>query len=165
MKNIIVLILSIFLFASCGAKMERKEIHDLVFGYDRGLMVGVDIGDSWETVKNNHRDGWTVREEDGIYQFRKDWDQGNDMMFVTFQLDQDQNVEGMEFSMTATPGNWEEMKILEKKFVSDLNLITSSENKNEWSYYGPYGDEYTVIYVPSVGDDERKYFSVHTIKH
>ena len=164
MKNIIILITSIFVFASCGVKLESEEIDKLVFGYDRGLFVGVELGDSWEDVKKNHREGWTIREEGDIYQFRKDWDQGNDMMFVTFQLDENSKVEGMEFSMTTTPGNWEEMNKVEKKFVSDLNLITSSNNKTEWTYFDAIGKEYSIVYVPSVGDDERKYFSIRAFK-
>lgn len=165
MRNIVLFITAILLFTACGTAIEQEEVDNLVFGYDRGLMVGVEIGDSWEDVKKNHREGWTIVEEGNIYQFRKDWDQGNDMMNVTFTIDENKNVDGIELSMTASEGNWPVMKMLEKKMISDLNLITSSNSNEKWSYFGPNGNQYTVLYEQREGDENRKYFSFYTVKN
>ena len=49
------------LISSCTVQMEDEEIHELLFGYNRGLVAGVQIGDSWEDIKKNVRPGWTIR--------------------------------------------------------------------------------------------------------
>lgn len=165
MKKIpVILPIMVFTFASCGTKIETEEVNGLVFGYDRGLMVGVDIGDNWEDVKKNCREGWDIREEDNIYQFRKDWDQGNDMMYVTFSLDENKNIDEMEFKMNASTGNLVELKNLEKMFIQDFNLITIEYLKTDWTYYAPNGETYTIILNTIELDEYGQMLSIYAIK-
>ncbi|MFK8038542.1 MAG: hypothetical protein AB8B74_09655 [Crocinitomicaceae bacterium] len=166
MKNVVALLLvSIFVMVSCGTKMESEEIHGLVFGYSRGLMLGVDIGDSWEDVKKNCRSGWAIREEDQIYQLRKDWDMGNDMMYASFNLDDRNTVQEMEFSITASGGNILELKKLHQKFIQDFNLITSQNLKTDWQYSAPNGNLYTIMLTSMELDDKKQMLTVYTILH
>lgn len=140
--------------------MEEQEIHDLVFGYDRGVVVGVRLGDSWESVKENVRPGWTVREEPGIHQFRKDWDLGNDMMMVTFELNSENQVDGMNFNMTAMPNNYPQLDLLKKKFISDFNLITVSKQVNDWDWYSANDELYTIVITQAEPNSGRKSFEI-----
>ncbi|MFT7156849.1 MAG: hypothetical protein ACI8Q1_001864 [Parvicella sp.] len=61
MKKIMSFLLLGALISSCTVQMEDEEIHELLFGYNRGLVAGVQIGDSWEDIKKNVRPGWTIR--------------------------------------------------------------------------------------------------------
>jgi hypothetical protein len=160
MKKIIALFLFSVFISSCSVQMDDEEIHGLLFEYKSGLIAGVQIGDSWEIVKSNARDGWTIRDEPGFYQYRKDWDQGNDMMMVTFYLDESKNVIGMEFSMTAMTNNYPQMDLLKKKFISDFNLIMATKQTNNWEYLSDDGDFYSIVITELEPVSDRKRFDI-----
>ncbi len=164
MKNLIILFTTALIFISCGVKLDESEIDYLVFDYDRGLMIGVDIGDSWEDVKKSHNENWSIVENGNINQLRKDWDEGNNMMNISFSLDDNKLITDMSFSMFASGGNIETLTKTKNTISYDFDSRLNKLDDNKWSYFTSDGSEYYIILMEIVTDNDRKSFEFYTTK-
>ena len=165
----IVVFLAILGLNSCAApEMEEANIHEMLFNQKRGLISGVEPGDSWEDMKKNHHPDWVIREDhsDGmnIYQYRKDWDEGYNYMYLSVSLDENDKINQMNFSMSATTGNLLQLKKLEMKFISDFSLISLTEKTNDWTYFAENGDEYNVSLTTINIEEDHKILTVNVLK-
>lgn len=139
MKRVLLLFMPALLFLfSCGVEVTKDEIKPMLFGQSRGIIAGVDMGDTWASVKQSHPKGWEVREDksSNIYQIRKDWEEGNNTMNLTFGLDDEKKIQSMEYTLTLMGSNVDVLREIQKLFIADFNLITLQQNTEAWIYTG-----------------------------
>ncbi|CAG5076322.1 hypothetical protein [Parvicella tangerina] len=149
MRKLTVIIVGIVvLFSACSVEVKKEELKPMLFGQSRGLIAGVDIGDTWEEVKENYPEGWTVREshEDGldIYQIRKDWDEGSNYMNLSFGFDEEGLINEMRYTLTLSDKSRLALVEVQKMFIADFNRVTLQEKTDQWKYYGPDGNPYII---------------------
>ncbi|MFS8066735.1 MAG: hypothetical protein ACMG6S_10220 [Byssovorax sp.] len=85
------------LLCACTPKLEQAEVNEMLLKPSRGLLGGIEFGDSWEKIKADHDKRYTVRDEkmaEGSFQqLRRDLsDPGTNGYMITFQLDEQKNV-------------------------------------------------------------------------
>lgn len=168
----IISFLSIFFLVgltACKVEVKPEEIDQMIFGYSRGVIAGIDVGDTWDYVKENHNDFWNVREdhyEDGIsvYQLRKDWEEGYNYSFLGFELDENERIQEMEYTLMLSNDNKPLLEIYRQKIIADFNLITASNEMEKWKYYGPDGQEYAITLTLNEINEETSYLNVMVLK-
>ena len=79
------------------------------------------------------------------------------MMMVTFNLDDEKKVTGIEFSMT---NNHPQLDLLKKKFISDFNLIMLTEQSNDWLYQSKTDQQYSIVITDFEPNSDRKRMDV-----
>jgi len=158
MKKIIGITLLLILgLSSCSsASIDVAEADELLLKQKRGLVAGFEIGDNWEDIKKNANKLWTIREESDIFQLRKDWDLGNNMMYIGFELDEQKNVEKIRFYMIGKDdATITYIKALKKKFEIDYkNLYLSKIGENSWEYQSKEHGTQTVSCIIDNSDED-----------
>ncbi|MBI2968720.1 MAG: hypothetical protein HYY40_13045 [Bacteroidetes bacterium] len=147
LKNLLILPLCSMLF-SCSVKIEESFLNEMILKPEKGIIAGVDIGDSWETIKINHNPEWEIREEniDGntIYQLWKRWDEHDNTMHLTFNLDGNKIIREIEFRVRGTGENAvtirKFMHTIYDHYSKKLNIASS----DSWQYATVDGARYKV---------------------
>ena len=140
-------ILILFFLSACQVEVSEENIRSMIFDEPRGLIAGIDIGDSWTYVKENHPAGWEVRElnEDlDLYQIRKDWEEGYNTMNLSFRLNSDETIHEMDFGLILSDGNKLILKHMEELFVLRFNELASGTDEYFWLYKAPTEKMYSI---------------------
>lgn len=149
---------------SCGsAEMDSQLVKSLIVGYDRGVVSGVDVGDSWDTVKEN---------------LSKDWDQGgsetsfikeyDDMNFVVLSIDLDENdqVWQMSMSISGKEVNHLLMAEIKNELTKEFNVkYEVSEDGNGWGFIAANGDDCGINMNESDSGNGNKSLSVSVVNY
>lgn len=98
----------LMLCCGCQSDLSADELRSLILEYDRGIVVGVELGDPWETVKAGGPNGMEVKAasfEGYTQQFYREWPTGNgtpDKLEVYFQLNESEEVSGLMLRLYTT---------------------------------------------------------------
>lgn len=126
------------ILTSCGHQLDASEVKREVLDFDKGLFAGISWGDSWEDIKKEKGDYWTIREDydadlgSSFIQLRKEWNGVDDMMFISFDLDENKNVKRMEFSLHASSANKLQTTLLYSEFSSHLTNNFTQTSSGEY---------------------------------
>lgn len=98
------------LLVACTPKLDPLEVKQALLEQPRGLIGGVEFGDSWEKIKTDHDKRYEVRDEQtssgSFLQLRRDLsDPGTNGYFISFQLDEQKNVKSYSVSIYGEKGN------------------------------------------------------------
>ena len=93
-------LLAVLPLAACTPKLDRAEVKQMLLSQPRGLIGGIEFGDSWEKIKAEHDPRYTVRDEkttiggfkESFLQLRHDLGGPDNGYFLTFQVDEQNNV-------------------------------------------------------------------------
>jgi len=96
--------------SACTPKLDLAEVDEVLIKPSRGLMGGIEFGDSWEKIKADHDKRYTVRDEQtssgSLQQLRRDLsDAGTNGYFISFHLDAQKNVESYSVSIFGQKDN------------------------------------------------------------
>jgi len=118
MKNILTLlsISTLLIFTSCTReRINQEQTTEMLMGYEKGLIAGIDLGDNWDDIKANHHEGWTVREDHTVEEYNgiKDEYIINQlnvpiphyplMMVLSFELNNQNNIIDIDFTIFGKP--------------------------------------------------------------
>lgn len=98
------------LLIACTPKLDPLEVQELLIKPQRGLLGGIEIGDSWDKIKADHDARYTVREDQTesttILQLRRDLSRpGTNGFYIGFTLDAGKKVESYRVSIFGQKGN------------------------------------------------------------
>jgi hypothetical protein len=91
------LAVALLLGACSPPRLEKDEVNEVLLKPSRGLLGGIEFGDSWEKIKAEHDKRYSVRDEQvagsSLRQLRRDLsDPGTNGYMLTFALDDQNNV-------------------------------------------------------------------------
>ncbi|MFD1553407.1 hypothetical protein DNU06_06995 [Putridiphycobacter roseus] len=127
-------LLSVCLLAiSCGPRqLESADIQENILA-ETSILNTVQIGDSWEDVKQKAGSYWEVKEDPAfdVYQFRRDLDAGSEYISITFKLNNNM-VGGIGVSVNTSSINPTVLKLLQADILSiyKKRFHVSFENNN-----------------------------------
>jgi hypothetical protein len=134
---------------SCGApKMDAELIKSMTIGYERGIVAGIEIGDSFDEVKKAIHKGWELKSpEESEFStnrtssFSKSYDMMN---FVSGSISFDSNdkVFEMSYSITAKKGNHLLMAEIQNSLEKEFNSKYKGSETDSWTVFGSDGDEF-----------------------
>lgn len=105
------------LLGGCTPDINPAEVNEMLLQPSRGLMGGVEFGDSWEKIKADHDKRYKVRDETMMlganqdqpstyYQLRRDLGSpGEEGFYITFRLDEQKNVKAYDVSIFGSSKN------------------------------------------------------------
>jgi hypothetical protein len=104
------LFLGALLLCGCTPKLDPAEVKQMLLEQPRGVIGGVDFGDSWDRIKADHDKRYTVRDDntkDGTFrQLRHDLNSpGENGFFITFDVDAQGKVASYNVSIYGRKGN------------------------------------------------------------
>jgi hypothetical protein len=99
------------LLSACTPKLEHSEVKQALLEQPRGLLGGVEFGDSWEKIKADHDKRYEVRDEKtetgAIRQLRRDLgsSKGTNGYYIGYNLDEQKNVKSYSASIHGQSDN------------------------------------------------------------
>ncbi len=135
------------MFSACSVTIEEQELIDLVLNYEKGIIAGVEIGDSEESIKAGHNSGWEIKtggvNDNFDYQYRKQWDERENGLYVGFKLDAEGKVYDIDLRLCSKgSGNVltarKFMFAVFEKFNGRTEFVPTSDNS--WKYKNSMGD-------------------------
>lgn len=133
------------LFISCGVTIEDRQLEEMLLNYETGILAGVDIGDDWEKVKASHHADWEIREEKKsaitIRQYRKDWDDHDNSMYLGFILDASNKIVEMDLSLRGTGENAVTVRKFMDTTFEKFNAKFTATGTDTWNYASPDGNK------------------------
>lgn len=137
-----ILIIAVIGLISCNApKMDADLVKSMTTGYDKGVVGGISIGDSWEDVKSNIHKGWEL--DESIHKFSKVWDDFNNVI-LSIDMDSENKVRSINLTINGKEGNHllisEVQNILQKEF----NIKYGAKINDSWSYKAPNGSDCSI---------------------
>lgn len=138
-RQLLFLPLLIIGLISCSSpKMDEDQISKALLVED-GIIGGIDMNDSWEDVKKIDPDFWTVREADGIYQLRKEWDDFNHLS-LSVNLNNEQKVNQIELTLTGRDDNGKTIASIYNKLVHFYSNKFDKKSEEEWGKQLEHGN-------------------------
>jgi hypothetical protein len=141
----------ILLMVSCGApKMDAELIKSMTIGYERGVVAGIEIGDSFDDLKKNMHDGWELKSPEKsefttylTSSFSKSYDMMN-FISGSISFDSNDKVFEMSYSITAKKGNHLLMAEIQNALEKEFNSKYEVSEAGSWSFSGPNRGKYGV---------------------
>lgn len=130
---------------SCGVpEMDAELIKSMTLGYERGIVAGIEMGDSWEDLKKNVHDGWEIQEPDGRMSFvTGKWDDFNEV-HIAINLSEENEVMGLTYVINGKKENHLLMAEIARALESEFNVKYKVNELGGWNVTGPNGKEYSM---------------------
>ena len=156
MKNIIKIIsvYALVVMVSCtGERINQEQTTEMLIGYEKGILAGIDLGDNWDDIKANHHEGWTVREDHIIEEYEGETYQNTViqlnvpidhyplMMGLTFDLDELNNIVDIDFFIKGKPEDKLYLTKLLRQIQDEFNRKFEFIEENSWVYESPAGEK------------------------
>ena len=143
--GILILIISTLVISSCSTsnpKMDETKIEKMLLVADKGLISGIDIGDTWDEIKSNCSEEWTIDENNKI--LRKDWTNGFDFIIMELFIDENNKVSRISCGVYGTKDN---AIVAKTFFIKATNYFNKKLNKtsiDNWEYTSKNNKKYNV---------------------
>jgi len=146
-------LLLIVLISCTGERINQEQTTEMLMGYEKGLIAGIDLGDNWDDIKANHHEEWTVREEHTVEEFEGETyentviqlnvpiDHYPLMMGLTFDLNEQNNIIDIGFFIKGMPEDKLYLTKLYKKMQNEFSSKFEFVEENNWIYTSPAGEK------------------------
>jgi hypothetical protein len=138
-----ILFLSVVLSSCNNSKMDYEEIKKEVLGTSKGIIADIEIGSTWQNVKDLFKKDWEVDETS--HKLIKTYDKFNNVI-LQVGVDRDNIVRSLSLTINGEKINHLTVEKLnsdfEKKFNEQFSPVSAVEN---WGFKAPNGDSCGII--------------------
>ncbi len=146
--GLLIIVISTLVIASCSTsnpKMDEAKIEEMILVTDRGLISGLDIGDTWDEIKSNCSKDWTIDEVDENNKIlRKDWTTGFDFIIMELSFYENNVLSRIRCGVYGTKDNAIVAKTFFTKATNYFDKKLNKTSTDNWEYTSKDNKKYSV---------------------